>query len=392
MSGKKDFHPFGWLSYLFHEEGQEGSGGRQDAEKAAVSQDAGSADIGKDAAQGADSKDESDAADGGSTGDAPDAGRESGKRDFASEKKRAGKRRRRGIDDEDPVSFRTATEPLSVQQMVYYCIRDLLYAAGPMFSYILITLACIIVGYPLSGMMRYSFAEYLADRSNLLVAIGVVLTLRRLHRKSKKSGSTFFEDAALYRSAISWKKIGMGLVFGTGAALFLSALLTFIPKVWVFAIYEEKVSRIYQRYDILLTIVESAVLTPLVEEIIFRGYMLNRLLRRWADLPALIVTTIIFSVMHGSSVWFLYAFVMGWIIGRISMWEGNILYGIFVHAGFNLPSVVQWFIWFLHPERQSLGRATDIFQTFLAGTVGLVLALLMALLYKREREKGVLDG
>ena len=293
------------------------------------------------------------------------------------------KKKRRGIDDENPVSFRTANGPLTIQQKIYFVARDLFYASGPMISYIVITIICIIVGYPLIGMMHYSFPEYLQSYSNIMVAFAVLITLRRMFKKSKKNGSTFFEDASLFRDHISWKKVFMGLVFGAGTAMFLSAFLTLIPKVWIFASYQEKVNRAYQRYDILLTIIESAVFTPLVEEVIFRGYMLNRLLRRWHDMPALIVTTVIFSVMHGSSIWILYAFAMGWIIGVISMKENNILYGIFIHAGFNTPSVIQWFYYFVHPEKMLEANVTGIFQTILSGAVGLVAAVLVYLLYKR---------
>lgn len=303
-----------------------------------------------------------------------------------SDKKKQKAKKRRGIDDENPVSFRTATEPLTVQQIIYYVIRDLLYASGPMFSYIIITLLCIIIGYPLTGQMKGGFAVYISERSNMMIALGVILTLHRLYRKSKKRGSTFFEDASLYHKNIDFKKIIMSFFFGMGVALFLSALLTFIPKVWIFASYDQSVSKIYQRYDILLTIVESAFLTPLVEEIIFRGYMLNRLLRRWADMPALIVTTVIFSIMHGSSIWILYAFVMGYIIGKLSMIEGNILYGILLHAGFNMPSVIQWFIYFVHPELQSTSKVTNIFETLLLGTAGLVTAILIYMVYRRNIE------
>ena len=130
----------------------------------------------------------------------------------------------------------------------------------------------------------------------------------------------------------------------------------------------------------------SAVFTPLVEEIIFRGYMLNRLLRRWPDLPALIVTTAVFSFMHGSSVWIVYAFVMGWIIGVVSMKENNILYGIFIHMGFNAPSVIQWFYYFTHPEKMMEVNAVSVFQTVLSGAVGFAAAALVFVLYRRITE------
>ncbi len=299
-------------------------------------------------------------------------------------KKKKSKKKRKGIDDENPVSFRTVTGPITVQQAIYFAVRDFFYATGPMFKYIWISLLCIIIGFPLSGQLYNGFDNYIKERSNLMLALGVVLSLRHLYKKSKEAGSTFFEDASLYHNDIDYKKILMGLLFGAGVALFLSTVLTLVPKVWVFATYDQKVGKIYQRYDILLTIIESACLTPLVEEIIFRGYMLNRLLRRWADLPALLVTTIVFSIMHGTSVWILYAFVMGLIIGKVSMIENNILYGIFIHVGFNLPSVIQWFIYFVHPELQATSAVVGIFQNLLLGVLGLVLATLSTMMYMRR--------
>ncbi len=299
-------------------------------------------------------------------------------------KKKKRKKKRKGIDDENPVSFRTTTGPLTMQQCIYFAVRDFFYATGPMFKYIWITLLCIIIGFPLSGSLYRGFDSYIKERSNMMIALGVIISLRHLYKKSKQAGSTFFEDASLYHKNVDYKKIITGLFFGAGVALFLSSVLTLMPKVWIFATYNSKVGTIYQRYDILLTIIESAFLTPLVEEIIFRGYMLNRLLRRWPDLPALLVTTIVFSIMHGTSIWILYAFIMGLIIGRVSMIEGNILYGIFIHAGFNIPSVIQWFIYFIHPELQMQSTVIGVFQNLLLGVLGLVMAILTALIYTKK--------
>ena len=354
MTGKKKYRPFDWLSYLFDKEEQTDTA---EAEETAVVE-------------------------------VPPEVQEAVRTGTSKGRK---KTKRKGIDDEDPVSFRTATGPISVQQAVYYAVRDLLYSAGPMFVYIVITFLCVILGYPLTGMGRGTFAEYIAERSNPLVALGVLLTFRYLFKKSKKNGSAFFEDASLYIKKASVKKIFMGLIFGAGAALFLSAVLTLIPKVWVFAVYDSQVQRIYKRYDIALTIIESAVLTPLVEEIVFRGYMLNRLLRRWADLPAIIVTTLIFSVMHGTSIWIIYAFVMGWLIGKLSIMEGNILYGIFVHAGFNLPSVIMWFYYLFNPSKQGQMTPAGVLQTILTGLAGIAAAALVYVLYMRMRRTVVME-
>lgn len=295
------------------------------------------------------------------------------------------------VDQEQPkenvTSFRQKTEPLTPEQMIFFSVRDFFHAIGPMITYIVITLVCLTVGFLLSGMTRLGFEAYLNERSNIAVASAVVITLLRLRRKSRKAGSTFFEDASLYRKDIKWKRVLYAFLFGVGTALFLSAILTLIPKVGIFATYSGHVGKMYQRSDLALSIVESALLTPFVEEIIFRGYMLNRLLVRWPEIPALIVTTVIFSAMHGSSVWFVYTFIMGLIIGILSIKEGNILYGIFLHAGFNFPSVIQWFIYLIRPELQATEAATSIFRVILLGLIGAAAAVLMYMLYRKETSK-----
>ena len=288
---------------------------------------------------------------------------------------------------EEVTSFRQKTEPLTPEQIIFFSVRDFFHAISPMISYIVITLICLTVGFLFSGMTQAGFDTYLSERSNIAVATAVVITLIRLRRKSKKAGSTFFEDASLYRKDIKWKRVLYAFVFGAGAALFLSAVLTLIPKFGIFATYSGHVGKMYQRSDLALSIVESALLTPLVEEIIFRGYMLNRLLVRWPEIPALIVTTLIFSAMHGSSVWFFYTFIMGLIIGILSIKEGNILYGIFLHAGFNFPSVIQWFIYLIHPELQTTQVATGTFRVVLLGLIGMAGAVLMYMLYRKETSR-----
>ena len=102
------------------------------------------------------------------------------------------KKKRSGIDDEDPVSFRTATGPLTVQQIIYYILRDMLYASGPMLTYIGITLFCICVGYPFSGRMAYGFQRYLEEFSNPLMAVGDICI------KDQRSAAVHFLKMHLY--------------------------------------------------------------------------------------------------------------------------------------------------------------------------------------------------
>ena len=75
-----------------------------------------------------------------------------------------------------------------------------------------------------------------------------------------------------------------------------------------------------------------AFLPALFEETLFRGGMQN-LFSRWFKKPllAIVVTSIIFSAIHGSYLGFLSRFALGFLLGWIYYRTGNIWLNIIGH-------------------------------------------------------------
>ena len=272
----------------------------------------------------------------------------------------------------------------TAEQMVFGAVVDFFHAVRPMITYVLCAMVCLAVGFLFLGSGD-GFWAYTRRYGNFFTVLGTIWTFRRLSKKSKAGGSAFFEDASLYRTDLSWKKTVCALFFGIGMALFLSALLSLLPRIGPVKGYATHVGLAYQQWDVFLSMAASVLFTPLVEEIIFRGYMLNRLLTRWRETTAVIVTTVIFALMHGSLLWFIYAFCMGYILAKLSIREDNIFYGIFLHAGFNLPSTVLWLIYVNVPGSEA-ALAADKLMISLLGIAGGLVALLMWQWYKKQRK------
>ncbi|MCR5178213.1 MAG: CPBP family intramembrane metalloprotease [Lachnospiraceae bacterium] len=277
-------------------------------------------------------------------------------------------------------------EELTSQQLIYGALRDLAYAIRPTLTYILCTMTLLFLGFLMVGL-GFGVEEYVNRFGNFFVTLGTFLTFHRLFSKSKKAGHTFFEDASLYHENLSFKKTVGAWIFGIGASLAVSAVISLLPRVGAVGVYADKVSNIYKQWDVFLSLAASVLFTPLVEEIIFRGYMLNRLLVKWDERAAMIATTLIFAILHGSSIWFIYTFFMGWVIGRLSIREDNIFYGIFMHSGFNLTSTVLWLIYINYPGSQE-ALAGNKFLIFLLGLMGGLAAFLMWRLYKNSTGAG----
>ena len=84
-----------------------------------------------------------------------------------------------------------------------------------------------------------------------------------------------------------------------------------------------------------LTALQLCVVSPLVEEFVFRG-MIFQSMRRFGDSFALTISAILFALFHGNLVQAPNAFVMGLLIGYMVLYSGSLWVGVLIHAVNNL--------------------------------------------------------
>lgn len=87
--------------------------------------------------------------------------------------------------------------------------------------------------------------------------------------------------------------------------------------------------------NLVLQILIVAVSAPIVEELIFRKLLLDRL-RPYGDRVAIWVSALAFALFHGNLSQALYAFVLGLIFAYIMIRTNNILYSMVLHVIVNL--------------------------------------------------------
>lgn len=80
------------------------------------------------------------------------------------------------------------------------------------------------------------------------------------------------------------------------------------------------------------------IITPICEEIIFRGIIFNRL-KRYTNIPnSIIISALIFGIYHGNLPQLIYAFIMGIIIATIYNKTNNLLSPVLFHITANSTS------------------------------------------------------
>lgn len=100
------------------------------------------------------------------------------------------------------------------------------------------------------------------------------------------------------------------------------------------------IARMNNLLDYILSVLVIALLPAIFEETLFRGGLQN-LLSRWfkAPIAAIIVTSIIFSAIHGSYLGFFSRFALGFLLGWFYYRTGNIWLNIIAHFFNNAAAV-----------------------------------------------------
>lgn len=91
--------------------------------------------------------------------------------------------------------------------------------------------------------------------------------------------------------------------------------------------------------SIWATIIFAGILSPIIEEVLFRGVMLNKL-RTYGDKIAIITTALLFGLFHENFSQFFYAVGLGMIFAYVTLKTGTIKYSIGLHIMINMMGSV----------------------------------------------------
>lgn len=125
------------------------------------------------------------------------------------------------------------------------------------------------------------------------------------------------------------------VVLACCVSLGLNALLTMTGFVDSSQTYQEVAARQY-RVAFALGLVLYGIISPLAEEVVFRGVIYNRLRRLFNPTIGIIVSGILFGAFHGNLVQAVYGACLGMLMAYLYERSGNFWIPILFHAAANL--------------------------------------------------------
>ncbi|MGI6264667.1 MAG: CPBP family intramembrane glutamic endopeptidase [Acutalibacteraceae bacterium] len=128
--------------------------------------------------------------------------------------------------------------------------------------------------------------------------------------------------------------------------------------------------------SLALNLLSTALLPGILEEMVFRGYLLTAL-RRYGDRYAILVTSLLFALLHANVLQIPFAFIVGLICGYLVVVTGNIWTAVALHAFNNGVAVIMTYVeqFLSETDASRLEMTSFLVEAAIGGVALLVLAL-----------------
>ena len=205
-----------------------------------------------------------------------------------------------------------------------------------------IVLLSILLPFFFASLFITSEDDLLSGKLRTLIIIGelfvIIPSLIYIHRKE-------FPLRSVYRIRNIDRSVGLwGLIIGVGISIIgdeLDRLISifFTPPEWLTQSLE--FFRISNGLDFLILIGGVAVIAPLTEELLFRGFLQTTLEYREQNVTrAILLTALAFALLHSNIWWIVQIYLFGLVLSYFSWRTQSILPGFFIHMGINATSVL----------------------------------------------------
>lgn len=187
-------------------------------------------------------------------------------------------------------------------------------------------------GMPDVDAMMQTLTQALFDQAMTLTLFANVFTLGVLWIFFATRKKRFLREISFQElPALSYVPLSVG---GAALAVTITIILSLLPipqQVW--EEYAGASSSLGQTG--FWAVLSSVLISPVAEEVVFRGLVYTRLRRAMPPWVAAVLASLVFASLHGQILWAGYAFVMGLALTLVLERTGSIAGSIAVHIAFN---------------------------------------------------------
>lgn len=162
----------------------------------------------------------------------------------------------------------------------------------------------------------------------------------------------FREEIGLTRLP-SWSDIGLALVayvpYLILSVVLGSIVVALLPGFNPAETQDVGFSEISSRFELFLAFFALVIAAPIIEEIIFRGYLFSRLRREFGMITGVVITSVVFGIVHLQLNVGIDVFALSILLCILRIVTGSIWAGVILHMAKN---ALAFFLLFVFPMIQ----------------------------------------
>lgn len=258
--------------------------------------------------------------------------------------------------------------------------RALIVIQGLLMALVAIFMVSLLYTFALSMYAMFSGIKEISPEANyILMVIATMLSAVLISIWYRKNMSHKQRDRVSLRIVFSAKNIGIYLLLGAGCQLFISGLLSKLRPLLetLFSYYDDTIGSLFVANPIVVAMY-VIIIAPILEELIMRGILLNRLRYGISFFAANIIQAMVFGIYHMDIIQGLYAFGTGLILGYVYEKTRTLMAPIFLHMTINALGVLL--------PRLTMGISINVWMQIVIGLVLLFGALFLFGINNRHKQ------
>ena len=129
-----------------------------------------------------------------------------------------------------------------------------------------------------------------------------------------------------------------------------------------------------------MIILSVIILAPFIEEVLFRGLIINELKGKMPFVLVIIIQALIFGLIHGNWLQIAYASILGILLGLISTWSRSVWPAIILHISMNGTPFLSELLW----DSKQIEQFVSDYKIPVTVTSGVLVIAIMYFIYKKK--------
>lgn len=168
--------------------------------------------------------------------------------------------------------------------------------------------------------------------------------------------------------------VGFGLLCCVGAN-YITNFVILIAKQMGYELTQSELAKPDSIIACVALVVSTAVIPGIIEEFALRCCTLG-VLKKYGKGFAVFAVSIVFGLIHGNIIQFIFAFLVGLILGYITIRTNNVIPAMIVHGLNNGVSVINDIVTYVSNEKTAENVAVGVYIAFMVlGAIGLIYLL-----------------